>query len=75
MYCRSVVFTDAPLIKAVRFRDVFQLVPFFYFPKAPFSVYAHHFPCFLEYVVDGKEEKLPTEDALREKGISEDVLK
>lgn len=75
MYYRSVIFTDAPLIKALRYGDVFQIVPFFYFPKAPFSVYAQHFPCFIEYEVDDKEEKLPTEDVLREKGISEEVLK
>lgn len=75
MYCRSVVFTDAPLMKAVRYRDVFQVVPFFYFPKAPFSIYAHHFPCFLEYEADGKEERLLIEDDLKNFGLSEEVLK
>ena len=75
MYCRSVVFTDAPLIKAIRYQDVFQFVPFYYFPQAPFSHYAHHFPCFLEYAVEDKEEVLPIEDVLRKKGLSEDVLK
>lgn len=74
MYCRSVVFTDAPLIKALRYKDIFQLVPFFYFPKAPFSVYAYHFPCFLEFEVEDKEELLPTEAMLRKKGFSEEVL-
>ena len=75
MYCRCVVFTDAPLIKALRYRDVFQFVPFFYFPNAPFSVYARHFPCFLEYKVDNHEERLPVEDMLRGNGLDEEVLK
>lgn len=75
MYCRSVIFTDVPLMKALRYRDVFQVVPLFYFPKAPFSVYAQHFPCFLEYEADVKEEELPTEDVLREKGLSEEIIK
>ena len=75
MYCRSVIFTDAPLIKAIRYRNVFQLVPFFYFPNAPFSKYVSHFPCYLEYEVEDKDEILPTEDEFRKRGISEDVLR
>ena len=75
MYCRSVVFTDAPLVKAIRYKDAFQLVPFFYFPQAPFSEYAHHFPYFLEYEVEDKDEVLYNEDELRSNGFSEDVLK
>lgn len=76
MYCRNVIFSNAPLLKAIRYRNLFQMVPFFYFSKAPFSPYASHFPIFLEFQVeDGCEEILPTEDFLRKKGISEDAIK
>lgn len=62
-------------MKGYRYRDKFQLVPIFYMPTAPLSVYASHIPCILEYQVDDVEETLPTEEMLREKGITEDVLK
>ena len=76
MFCRSVVFSNAPLFKAFRYRDVFQLVPFFYFKDAPFSRYAYHFPIFIEYKVDGgREEPLATESELRKRGIPEEVIK
>ena len=75
MYCRNIIFTDAPLMKAFRYKDCFQLVPIFYSQKAPISVYASHFPCFLEYVIEDAEEVNHTlEDNLRERGISEDLL-
>ena len=75
MYCKNIIFTEAPLIKAFRYKDYFQLVPIFYSTKAPISHYASHFPCFLEYEADVKEEYIPTEQMLRENGMSEEVLK
>lgn len=75
MYYRSIIFTEAALMKAYRYRDKFQLVPIFYMPTAPKSIYASHIPCILEYQVDDIEEPLATEKMLREKGITEDVLK
>lgn len=65
MYCRRVIFSNAPLLKAVRYRNVFQLVPFIYFTRAPFSIYAKHFPIFLEYQIDDDcEEILPIEELI-----------
>ena len=58
-------------MKAYRYRDKFQLVPIFYMPTAPISIYASHIPCILEYQVEDIEEKLPTESMFREKGLSE----
>lgn len=75
MFYRSIIFTEAPLMKAYRYRDKFQLVPIFYMPTAPISIYASHIPCILEYQVEDIEEKLPTESMLREKGLSEETLK
>ena len=75
MYYRSILFTDTPLMKAYRYRDKFQLVPIFYLPTAPISIYAKHVPCVLEYQVEDVEEPLPSEDILRQKGLSEEVLK
>lgn len=74
MNYRSIIFTEAALMKAYRYRDKFQLVPIFYMPTAPISLYASHIPCVLEYQVDDVEEPLQTEDILRKKGLSEDVL-
>ena len=62
-------------MKAFRYRDKFQLIPIFYMPTAPLSIYASHIPCILEYQVDDIEETLPTEKKLREMGITEDALK
>ena len=62
-------------MKAYRYRDKFQLVPIFYMPTAPISIYASHIPCILEYQVEDIEEKLPTESMFREKGLSEETLK
>lgn len=76
MYCRNIIYTNAPLLKAYKYRDVFQLVPIFYSSEAPISYYARHFPAFLEYKVDDKAEEIwICEDMLREKGISEDAIK
>lgn len=74
MYYRSIIFTEAVLLKAYRYRDLFQLVPIYYLPNAPLSPYARHIPCLLEYYADEKEEDIPTEPLLREKGISEEVI-
>ena len=75
MLCRNIIFTKVPLLKAYRYRDVFQLVPFFYFKNMPFSKYAWHFPAVLEYEVrDVKEEIQPYEDELREKGLPIEVV-
>ena len=74
MYCRSIIFTETPLMKAFRYRDVFQLVPIFYSLNAPISVYTRHFPAFLEYQTDNVEEALVYEDEYRKKGIPEAAL-
>jgi len=75
MLCRSIIFTKVPLVKALRYKEIFQLVPFFYFAKMPFSKYAMHFPAVLEYDVDNFTEEIqPYEDELRRRGLSEDVI-
>ena len=75
MYCKSIIFTKAPLLKAFRYRDSFQLVPISYSQYAPFSMYASHFPAFLEYeVYDNKENKLAIEDTMRKMGIPPKVI-
>ena len=62
-------------MKAFRYRDVFQLVPIFYSSQAPISVYASHFPAFLEYKVENEvDEVLVCEEEFRKKGISEEAL-
>lgn len=76
MFCRNIIYTNAPLLKAYRYKDLFQLVPIFYASKAPFSHYASHFPAFLEYQIDNTtQEELICEDILRECGIPEDAIK
>lgn len=75
MIKRSVIFTNAPLLKGFRCRDLFQLVPISYFPNAPKSAYMTHFPAFLEYKVDNVDVDLVCEQELRDKGISDDVLR
>lgn len=74
MYCRNIIFTKAPLLKAYRYRDIFQLVPIFYSQNAPLSQYSCHFPAFLEYSYENIEEELIFEEELRKKGLSEEVL-
>lgn len=75
MYYKTILFTKAPLLKAYRYRNVFQLVPIFYSQTAPFSKYASHFPAFLEYVVDeNAEEELDIVDTLRKCGIPENYI-
>lgn len=75
MLFRSVIFTDAPLLKAIRYRDIFQVVPILYFPKAPFSKYASHFPAYIEYDTDDVEAVIGLEEKLKEMGLSESELK
>jgi len=55
-YCRNIIFTNAPLLKAFRYRDLFQLIPISDSKKASISRYARHFPAFLEYKVDMQED-------------------
>lgn len=76
MYCRNIIYSNAPLLKAYRYKDAFQLVPIFYASNAPFSYYAAHFPAFLEYQInDTMKEELMCEEMLRENGIPEDAIK
>lgn len=75
MIIRSVIFTNSPLLKAYKYGELFQLVPFFYLSDAPFSKYATHFPAILEYQVEEAEEDVACEEDLRKKGFSEDVLR
>ena len=75
MLCRNIIFTKVTLVKALRYRDVFQVVPFFYFKNMPFSEYAWHFPAVLEYEVESiMEEIRPYEEEFRRRGLSEDVI-
>lgn len=63
------------MVKALRYKDVFQIVPFFYFKNMPFSKYAWHFPAVLEYEVENITEEIqPYEEELRKRGLSEDVI-
>ena len=75
MIRKSIIFTDVPLLKAFQYRELFQLVPFFYFEGMPFSKYSRHFPAVLEYECEDKEEALPMEAELQNRGLSEDVVK
>ena len=74
-YCRNIIFTNAPLLKAFRYRDLFQLIPILDSKKAPMSRYASHFPAFLEYRVNTKEDDNPIfEKIIREKGLPKELL-
>jgi hypothetical protein len=74
-YCRNIIFTNAPLLKAFRYRDLFQLIPILDSKKAPISKYARHFPAFLEYRVDAKEDDNPIfEKIIRGKGLPKELL-
>jgi len=75
MVTRNIIFTNSPLLKAYKYGELFQLVPFFYLSEAPFSKYATHFPAILEYRVGEVEEDLVCEEDLKKKGLPEDVLK
>lgn len=75
MIVRNVIFSDAPLLKAYKYGELFQLVPFFYLSDAPFSKYATHFPVILEYQVEEIEENIICEEEFRKKGFSEEVLR
>lgn len=74
-YCRNIIFTNAPLLKAIRYRDLFQLIPISDSKKAPISRYARHFPAFLEYKVDMQEDYNPIfEKIIREKELPKELL-
>lgn len=75
MLYRSVIFTNSPLLKGYRYKDKFQLVPMFYFLKAPFCRYVSHFPAFIEYEAEERVEQTGIEDYLREKGLGEELIK
>lgn len=74
MLYRSVIFTNAPLLKGYRYRDKFQLVPMFYFPDAPFCKYVSHFPAFIEYEAEEIVERTGIEGYLRERGAGEEII-
>ena len=75
MLFKTIIFSDVPVLKGFKYRDRFQLVPFFYSKSAPISEYARHFPAFLEFEADAIEEELLIEDKLKESGLSEDTIK
>jgi hypothetical protein len=76
MFCRSIVFTKTPLLKAFRYRDKFQLVPIIYAKNAPLSIYVRHFPAFLEFQVEDCEMVDPfMEKVIKEKGLPEELIK
>lgn len=64
-YYRSIYFTETPLKKKYRYKDIFQIIPIDskIAPKCP---YALHFPLYLEYFIE-----LPEEDF---KSINSDVI-
>ena len=74
MIKRSIIFTNAPLLKGLKYRDLFQLVPIYHFSNAPISAYMTHFPAFLEYKTNGTETKILCEQELRDYGVSEEDL-
>lgn len=74
MLYRSVIFTNAPLLKGYKYRDKFQIVPKFYFPNAPFCKYANHFPAFIEYEAEEIIEHTSVEQILRKKGFDDSLL-
>ena len=74
MLFKTIIFSNAPVLKGFKFRDRFQLVPFFS-ESHPMSKYITHFPAFLEYEADVVEEELIIEKKLREKGFSEEIIK
>ena len=76
MFCRSIVFTKTPLLKAYRYRDKFQLVPIVHAKNAPLSIYARHFPAFLEFQIEDCEKEDPImEKVIKEKGLPEELIK
>ena len=75
MLYKTIIFSNAPVLKGFRYSDRFQLIPFFYSKEAPISKYAKHYPVFLEYEAEYKENELSFERELKERGISEDVIK
>lgn len=74
MLKRSIIFTNAPLLKGFKYRDLFQLVPIYHFSGAPKSAYMTHFPAFLEYKTSGLETNILCEQKLIEYGVSEEDL-
>lgn len=75
MLFKTVIFSEVPVLKGFKYRNRFQLVPFFYSRAVPMSKYAKHFPVFLEYEAEEMEEELSFESELKERGVSEDVIK
>ncbi len=75
MLFRTIVFSDVPVLKGFKYRNRFQLVPFFYSESAPISKYAKHFPVFLEYEVDTNEENYLLEDVFRGTFLSKEQIK
>lgn len=69
MLYRSVIFTNSPLLRGYRYKDKFQLVPMFYFLKAPFCRYASHFPAFIEYEAEERVEQTGIEDYLAKRDL------
>jgi len=74
MIYRTIIFTNSPLLRAIRYGDRFQLVPFFYFHNAQITECARHFPAYLEYEAEKIEECSGIENELRKKGVGEDVI-
>lgn len=51
MLFKTIIFSDAPVLKGFKYRNRFQLVPLFPSREVPMSKHARHFPAFLEYEV------------------------
>lgn len=58
-YYRSIYFTETPLKKKYRYKDIFQIIPIDS-EIAPRCPYAHHFPIFLEYYIETSEIDIQT---------------
>lgn len=74
MLFKTIIFSDAPVLKGFKYKNKFQLVPILYTETTPMSRYAKHFPAFLEYEVDVVEEESSFEDELKKIGFSKELI-
>lgn len=75
MLFKTIIFSDVPVLKGFRYRNRFQLVPFFYSESAPRPEHTRHFPVFLEYEVETIENEYFLDDILYDKGFTEEQIK
>lgn len=75
MLFKTIIFSDVPVLKGFKYRNRFQLVPFFYSESAPRPEHTGHFPVFLEYEVETIENEYFLDDILYDKGFTEEQIK